>query len=47
MHTKGDPIEIQLEFEEVDESELPPLVDASTEWEEVSEMPPLEALGHT
>jgi hypothetical protein len=43
-----DPIEVQLQLDEVDESKLPPLVDASTEWEEVVEtgMPPLEPLNN-
>jgi hypothetical protein len=50
MHIEGEPIKFQSEFEEVDDSELPPLVYGSTEWEEVSEteMPPLEPLNvHT
>jgi hypothetical protein len=46
MHIERNSIEVQPELEEVDESELPPLIDASTEWEEVSKtgIPLLEAM---
>ena len=47
-HIEGDTSEIQPEESnsEVDEDEIPPLVDASTEWEDVEEsgMPPLEPI---
>jgi hypothetical protein len=48
LHIEYHPVEIQPDSEDVDEDELPPLVDASTEWEEVDEsvMPPLEAIHH-